>query len=103
MLQLTANIMASASRRKIRPTRVFGSLFLQRFCTSTSTARTSAARVKSTVRFCGREQCQYVIPASALMNDAEKVVLSFAIFPRVSLMMIGSRILRPPRMITSLA
>lgn len=100
IVQLTANTIVSASFFNRRSARVVGGLFLQKFCTITSIARTNAASVKSTVRFRGREWCQYIIPASELPNDANKVVVIGDILrfdtPRTK----GSKAFRPPRIIT---
>src|ERR1700738_154341 len=100
MVQLTANTIVSASFFKRPSPRDVGGLFLHRFCTTTSIARTNAASVKSTVRFFGCEECQYVIPANALANDDRKVTLSLDNRCPLTLFTTGSRTLRPPRMMT---
>ena len=100
--QLTANTIASASLFRVCSTRVLGFLPLQIFCTITSMARTNAARVKSTVLFLGCDECQYVIPAKALPKDARNVEVSLDILPPPIRLTIGSRALRPLRMMTTI-
>src|SRR5579859_1706700 len=76
IVQDTANTIVSASFFSIASGRDVGGRDRQRFWIITSIARTSAARVKSTVRFRGREACQYVIPTNELAKLARKVVVS---------------------------
>lgn len=101
MVELTAKTMVSASLFKVLPTADFGALVRQAFCTMTSTARTNAASVKSTVRFLGRRECQYVIPANALANEARNVPVSLEILPLPALAITGSSSLRPSKIITA--
>jgi len=101
IVQLTAKTTASTPLFTALSTADFGGLVRHAFCTMTSTARTNAARVKSTVRFLGCKECQYVIPANALANEARKVPVSFDILPLPALEITGSRSLRPSKMITA--
>lgn len=100
MVQLTANTIASASFFKNPSARVIGGLFLQKFCTITSIARTNAASVKSTVRFRGRDLCQNIIPAKELPKEATKVVAIGDILRFVARSIRGSNTFLPPRIIT---
>ena len=100
MVQLIAETIVSASRFNSRSALLVGVFPLQELCTTTSMARTSAARVKSTVLFLGREECQNIIPARALPKDARKVIVSFDNFLCDTLLMSDSRAFRPPRIMT---
>lgn len=100
IVQLTANTIASASFFNSPSARVVGGLFLQKFCTITSMARTNAASVKSTVRFRGRDRCQYIIPAKELPNEATNVVAIGDILRFVTRSIRGSNAFLPPRMMT---
>jgi hypothetical protein len=103
IVQLTAKTIVSASRFITLSTRVVGVLRLHRFCTMTSIARTSAASVKSTVRFRGLQACQYNIPANELVNDDRKVIDgNDSRRPKARLSIVSNAFL-PPRIITELA
>src|SRR5437667_5628186 len=97
-VQLIANTIESACFFNVRSIGPGAVLALHRFCTTTSMARTKAARVKSTVRFLGRKECQYNIPANALTKEAKKVDVSLDTFPCPILLIIGSSVLQLQRM-----